>query len=266
MNDLNITLIQSHLEWEERDTNLDSLSKMISQSEPNSDLIILPEMFATGFTMNVATCAEKMDGKAVSWLKDKAAETNAVVAGSLLIRENNKFYNRFLWMRPDGSFDYYDKRHLFRMAKEHETMTMGQQIKIVELKGWKINLQVCYDLRFPVWSHNRFTNGKYNYDMLIYVSNWPEVRNQAYKALLPARAIENQAWVAWVNRVGEDGNGIPHSGDSAVYDPYGKVHVVAREGNEEVVHTSVPGDLLPRFREKFKVGQDWDEFSVHDKI
>ncbi len=221
-------------------------------------------MFSTGFTMNVQKCAESITGETLQWLRKKAKSLNCVIAGSLLIKENNKYYNRLIWMQPDGSFETYNKRHLFRMSNEHKTMSQGNKRKIVELNGWKINLQICYDLRFPVWSRNSYKNGQYDYDALLYVANWPEVRNQAYKSLLPARAIDNQAYVAWVNRVGNDGNNISHSGDSMLVEPSGKIRIHTIPGSEEIINFSLSAELLQNMRSKFKVGLDWDKFSIDD--
>ncbi|MEZ5084369.1 MAG: amidohydrolase [Bacteroidales bacterium] len=262
MQDLTISLIQADLFWEDPDRNLSKFDRILGNIDPNSDLVVLPEMFNTGFTMNVQKCAETEKGKSIIWLRNKAKELNCVISGSLLIEEKNKFYNRLFWMRPDGSFEFYNKRHLFRMSNEHLTMTGGKEIKIVGLKGWKINLQVCYDLRFPVWSKNALTDGIHAYDILLYVANWPEIRKQAYEKLLHARAIENQAYVVWVNRVGKDGNNIVHSGDSSVIDPYGNVLKKALPMKEEILTAKLSWEVLSDFRKKFQVGLDWDDFRI----
>jgi len=262
MQDLNITLIQSELVWENPEINMRGFERNFKSLESKTDLIILPEMFNTGFTMNVGKCAETSDGVSMLWLKHKAEELNCVIATSLLIKEDSHFYNRLIWMEPSGNFEFYNKRHLFRMAKEHHTISQGLERKIVTIKGWKINLQVCYDLRFPVWSKNKISDGKYEYDVLLYVANWPEIRNHAYKSLIPARAIENQSFVIWVNRVGEDGNNIPHSGDSMVVNPEGKKIVQAHPHKEEIINTSLSAKEIFHLREKFKVFLDWDKFSI----
>ena len=264
MYDLNITLIQASLVWESPKTNLLNFSEKIHQIKEIPDLIVLPEMFNTGFTMNVDKCAESMSGETMKWLKTTAKDLSCVVTGSLLIKENNKYFNRIIWMRPDGSFDSYNKRHLFRMVDEHKTMSQGNERKIVELNGWKINLQICYDLRFPVWSKNNFENNQHEYDILLYVSNWPEVRSHAYKSLLLARAIENQAYVIWVNRVGKDGNNVNHSGDTMVIDPQGKIVNQTSAGKEMLLNTLLSANHLQKLRSKFKVGLDWDKFSIDD--
>ncbi len=262
MQDLKIDIIQSDLIWEDIGQNLKNFDRKIAQVSEATDVIILPEMFSTGFTLNVNKCAETEDGIAVKWLKRKAMEKKCVLAGSLLITDKGKFYNRFFWMKPDGNYETYVKRHLYRMGDEHLTMSAGVERKIVELKNWKFNLQICYDLRFPVWSKNNYTAGHHAYDALIYVANWPEVRNYAYKSLLVARAIENQSFVIWVNRVGNDNNQFFHSGDSMVVDPFGKIIAQAGSGKEENHSVVLSGQLLENFRAKFKVGLDWDNFSV----
>ncbi len=264
MQDLKITLVQTDLVWESSKNNLENIEDKLNQIGNSPDLIVLPEMFNTGFTMNVNKCAQSMNGEQIQWLIRKAKDLNCVITGSLLIKENDKYFNRLIWMRPDGSSETYDKRHLFRMANEHKTMSHGNERKIVELKDWKINLQICYDLRFPVWSSNKFENSKYEYDVLLYVSNWPEIRNEAYKTLLLARAIENQAYVIWVNRVGRDGNEISHSGDTMLIDPVGKITKQAKPGVEEILDSTLSLEVLNKYRNKFKFGLDWDKFAITD--
>ena len=264
MQDLNIRIIQADLFWEDTDRNLKKFDQLLRNIDLSNDLVVLPEMFNTGFTMNVKKCAETEDGKTITWLRQKAKELNCVIAGSLLIHENGAFYNRLIWMKQDGSFEYYNKRHLFRMSNEHLTMSEGREKKIVELNGWKINLQICYDLRFPVWSKNSHKDGIYAYDILLYIANWPEIRKHAYEKLLPARAIENQAFVVWINRVGKDGNDIAHSGDSSVTDPYGKELKKAKPNLEEVLSIKLSWKELADFRKKFQVGLDWDHFHIEN--
>ena len=262
MQDLKVTLVQTNLVWENPKQNLKNLDDKLQNLHAPADLIILPEMFSTGFTMNVENCAEPMDGMAVKWLTKMAHLKQCVVTGSILIEEKGTYYNRLFWMRPDGTVDTYDKRHLFSMVNEHKIMTRGREQKIVELNGWKINLQICYDLRFPVWSKNKFKDGQPAYDVLLYVANWPEVRNHAYKSLLIARAIENQAFVLWVNRMGLDKNKIKHTGDTMAIDPIGKVIQKAEADKEEILQVNLSGELLTKYRTKFKVGLDWDDYSV----
>jgi predicted amidohydrolase len=260
--DIKVSLVQSDLAWEDIEENLKRFDIKIADVENSPDLIVLPEMFVTGFTMNVDKCAEREDGRIVNWMKEKAEQKNCVLVGSVLIEDGGKYFNRMFWMKPDGSYETYDKRHLFRMGNEHITMSAGTERKIVELKGWKINLQICYDLRFPVWSKNNFRDGKYEYDALLYIANWPEIRSPAYKSLLKARAIENQSYVIWVNRVGKDGNEIYHTGDTMILDPYGEIIHKAETGKEQRISGTLSKQKLEDFRKKFTVGLDWDGFDV----
>jgi omega-amidase len=262
MQDLNVCLIQCPLVWENPKQNLTNFDKRLELISGTKDIIVLPEMFSTGFTMNTGI-SESMRDKTVSWLKEQSVKHNCIITGSILIHDDGKYFNRLIWMRPDGDFDFYDKRHLFRMGSEHEVIAAGTQKKIIDHKGWKINLQVCYDLRFPVWSKNNFNSGNFDFDVLIYVANWPEVRSHAYKSLLVARAIENQAYVIWVNRVGNDNKNIYHTGNSMVVDPYGKIIAMADSGKEKILQVELNRRLLDDFREKFKVGLDWDDFSIN---
>ena len=263
MQNLKTVLIQADIAWEDIDQNLNYFENRFKQINESPDFIVLPEMFNTGFTMNVEKCAESEGGRTISWLKKHAFEKNCVIVGSLLVNETGKFYNRMFWVNPDGSFEFYDKRHLFRMAKEHHTMSQGLNKKIVQFQDWKINLQICYDLRFPVWSKNNFYKGQYDYDVLLYIANWPEIRSFAYKSLLIARAIENQSYVIWVNRVGNDGNQVCHSGDSMVIDPLGNIIAQAKNGVEEILTANLNKSNLINLREKFKIGLDWDTFSIN---
>ncbi|HEY6160245.1 MAG TPA: amidohydrolase [Bacteroidia bacterium] len=272
MSDLKITIIQSFLEWENIPGNLKMFSHKIAMMKNETDLIILPEMFSTGFTMNTHKVGEAMSGKAVEWMKKTAKERNCVITGSVVIEEKGKFYNRLVWMRPDGSFETYNKRHLFRYANEQEHYTPGDKKLIVELKGWKICPLICYDLRFPVWSRNKSRAGipapkgevevALDYDLLIYVANWPERRNHPWKTLLLARAMENQCYVAGVNRVGNDGNDIYHSGDSAVINYRGEVLSKTKSKEEGVETVALSYSELLEFRQTFPAWMDADDFTI----
>ncbi|GIV34095.1 MAG: hydrolase [Chitinophagales bacterium] len=256
MQDLKVTLIQTSLYWENAEANLQQYAHLISQLQEETHLIVLPEMFSTGFSMRAAGLAEPMDGKTMQWMRQQAAAARAVITGSLIIRENNHYYNRLVWMRPDGSFACYDKRHMFRMANEDQHFTPGKSRLIVTLHGWRFCPQVCYDLRFPVWNRNRN-----DYDAFIIVANWPERRNFAWKHLLQARAIENQAYVIGVNRIGTDGNGVYHSGDSALIDPLGEV--VYTEADTPFVKTLLlSAERLHYVRTKMPFLQDADDFEI----
>ncbi len=258
MQDLKVTIVQCPLEWENIDANLNALTKRLEGIKSgDTDLIVLPEMFTTGFTMNAAGVAEGMDGKAFAWLKKTAAEKQCVVTGSVIIKEEESFYNRLIWMSADGTYEKYDKRHLFRMGNEHHTYTMGTEKLITTIKGWRIRPLVCYDLRFPVWSRNRN-----DYDVLIYLANWPEVRNYPWKQLLIARAIENQAYVIGVNRTGKDGAGIDHSGDSSVISPRGLPISKTQAHSDSVETLTLSYSEQEEFRKIFPASLDADEFVI----
>ena len=256
---LNITTVQSKLHWESIDENLELFSQKNSQIKNTTDIIILPEMFTTGFTMNAAALAEGMDGKGVTWMKQQAKEKECCIVGSLIIKENNNYYNRLVWVYPDGSLVHYDKRHLFRMANEQEEYSSGNKKIIVEYKGWKICPLVCYDLRFPVWSRNV----KNEYDLLIYIANWPERRSHAWKSLLVARAIENLSYVAGLNRVGKDGNDISYSGDSVVINYKGETLNESKANEENVETISLSHNELTEFRNSFPAFMDADVFTIN---
>jgi predicted amidohydrolase len=223
----------------------------------HTDLIVLPEMFSTGFSMNAAALAEPMNFRVFKWMKQQAAQTKAIVTGSVIIQEKGKFYNRLLWMEPDGSYSVYDKRHLFRMAGEEQIYSAGTDRIIKEVKGWRILPLICYDLRFPVWSRN--VNNAY--DMLIYVANWPSVRSLAWKTLLQARAIENISYVIGVNRIGEDANGLEYSGDSLVVNFKGDF-LHNSENRDEIYTHTFKKEELETFRRKFPTYLDADFFRI----
>lgn len=259
MENLRITTVQSTLHWEDRSANLHMFDEKTRMLKGRTDLIVLPEMFTTGFSMNAAAVAEKMDGPAVRWMRAKSAQLGAVVAGSLIIEEGGRFFNRLIWMRPDGKLLHYDKRHLFTLAKEHETYMAGRDKLIAEWRGWKICPLICYDLRFPVWSRNAE-----DYDLLLYVANWPEKRSYHWRQLLIARAIENQAYTVGVNRVGEDGKGLGYTGDTSVIDYSGKV-VYCVSGAEDVFTCLLSKEKMSGYREKLNFLGDRDEHEIFTK-
>lgn len=271
MNDLSITIIQSPLHWENKMQNLNLFASKIAAIQAPTDIIVLPEMFSTGFTMNSNVFADTMDGETVEWMHKQAEAKKCIITGSVIIKENNNYYNRLIWMRPDGTYQFYDKRHLFRMAGEENHYTAGNSQFIVSINGWKIRPLICYDLRFPVWSRNQFNIHKTAegtpealaaYDVLIYVANWPERRSHPWKTLLLARAIENQCYVVGVNRIGNDGHGISHAGDSAVINPRGEI-ISTLKANEEASETvSISYQELEAFRKLFPVGLDSDKFNL----
>ncbi len=258
MSSLTLSLIQTNLHWEDKSANLKILEQKVAGIKQPTEVIILPEMFSTGFSMKPAKFAETMDGESVAWMRALSMSKKAIITGSLVIQEGGNYYNRLIWMLPNGQYGYYDKRHLFGYAGEDQHYASGNKRLIASVKGWKINLQVCYDLRFPVWARQAT---EHEYDILLYVANWPERRSLAWKALLQARAIENQAYVIGVNRVGEDGNDIYHSGDSMVIDALGQV--LYHKANEEDIFTiTLKKDDLLQVREKFPFGKDADSFQI----
>jgi predicted amidohydrolase len=262
MQDLNVAVVQADLEWENCEVNLVRFDENLKQLHANTDLLVLPEMFNTGFSINPKKIAEKADGRAFSWMQEKASMLNCAVTGSILIEESGNYFNRLFWISPDGTFETYDKRHLFRMGREFQIVTAGKNRNIIELKGWKILPLICYDLRFPVWSKNRYQDNNYEYDLLIYVANWPVPRSFAWQQLLIARAIENQAYCIGTNRVGRDGKNIAHSGDSVILDFHGNIITKAETNKVQIIYGTLSQAPLHQFRNEFTVGADWDEFEL----
>lgn len=254
---LSVALIQTTLYWENPTANLAMLEEKIAQIDTPVDIIVLPEMFTTGFTMNPKQWAEPMNLTTFKWLRQMAAQTGAIVTGSYVVSEGGRYFNRLVWMQPDGQFDTYDKRHLFRMGGEHEHYAAGQQPLIKEWKGWRICPLICYDLRFPVWSRNKTLS----YDLLLYVANWPAARRYHWNTLLAARAIENLSYVVAVNRTGADGNGVPHAGDSSVIDFKGEVLFCADAQEHTHIHTLDHPSLM-QYRERFPAHLDADRFTI----
>jgi predicted amidohydrolase len=260
MSTLSITTIQASLFWEDKAANLDAFEQKINDIQRPTEIVVLPEMFTTGFSMQPSKLAETMDGETVNWMKRVSAQNKIVLTGSVIIEEEGNYFNRLIWMLPNGQYGHYDKRHLFAFGQEDKFYTAGNKRLIAQVKGFKINLQVCYDLRFPVWARQQNKNNEVEYDVLIYVANWPEKRSHAWKTLLCARAIENQCYVVGVNRVGNDGNNIYHSGNSLVIDPLGQV--LYHMSDEEDINTiSLSKDFLNDVREKFPFWKDGDGFS-----
>ncbi len=257
MSHLRVTLIQSSLHWQNAEKNRQMFAQNIEQLKEPTDLIILPEMFTTGFTMEASKFAEPPQGPTLEWMRKIALNKNAHLLGSLIVRQEGLFFNRLFWVTPKGQVFYYDKRHLFRMAGEHKTYHAGNVLLTVQLKGWKIRPFICYDLRFPVWSRNVGLA----YDLAIYIANWPERRRHAWRTLLQARAAENQAYVVGVNRIGTDGLGIKYSGDSLVVDPVGNILEDLKE--DLVVRTcQLSYPMLQEFRQKFPTWKDADSFEL----
>jgi predicted amidohydrolase len=260
MNTLKITTFQAYLFWENIEKNLQNLGLRLSSIREKTDLIVLPEMFSTGFSMNPEQLAEEMDGNTMKWMHQQAKKFDCVLTGSIIINEDNKYFNRLIWMRPDGTYEYYDKRHLFGLGEEDKHYSSGNKKLFVELNGWKICPMICYDLRFPVWLRNIDEE----YDMLLIVANWPERRSLHWRTLIPARAIENQAFVVAVNRVGHDGNEIYHSGDSMCIDPNGKV-IYYKPNDEDLYTFSINKEDLIAARQSFPFLKDADKFKLNIK-
>ncbi|MCK9218812.1 MAG: amidohydrolase [Bacteroidales bacterium] len=263
MKDLKISLIQTTLFWEESRKNLDHFAELLNKIIEPSDLILLPEMFNTGFSINPAVCAEKMDGTGLQFLKDQARKKNAFIMATLLIKEGDDHFNRLVCMAPDGTFQTYDKRHLFRLSEEYKIFKEGMKQLVVNVNGWKIHPVICYDLRFPVWCKNTYDEGEYGYDLLVCTANWPASRSNVWKTMLKARAMENQSFVAGVNRIGDDGNGTWHSGDSMVLDAKGNILWAAESGKEGIQTINLSATDLKIFRDSFTVGMDWDKFTIN---
>lgn len=263
MQDLKITLVQSDLHWEDIEANLAMFEEKIWQIGSTTDVIVLPEMFTTGFTMAANKLGEHMNMRTFKWMKQMADQTGALILGSYIARVHDRFYNRLLWMEPGGNFKTYDKRHLFRMAQEHKTYAAGESLLIATWKGWRICPLICYDLRFPVWSRNRwdFAANRPSYDLMVYVANWPTARIDAWNTLLKARAIENLSYVVGVNRIGIDGHGIEHNGNSGVVSPKGEF-IYHNEGEEVNKTIELSANSLEAFRDRFPAYMDADEFTI----
>lgn len=263
MQPLTISLIQSYLYWEDKEKNLAAFEEKLQQIPKETQVVILPEMFSTGFSMKPEILAEKMDGATILWLKSKAIQYRKIITGSLIIEEDGHYYNRLIWMLPNGQYYHYDKRHLFGFAGEDKHYTPGDKKLIVQVNGWRICLMVCYDLRFPVWARQKplaeETDTPFSYDILVYVANWPQRRSHPWKTLLQARAIENQSYVIGVNRIGEDGNGIAHSGDSMLINPVGEP--IWQQADKEAIFTyTLDPAQLKEIRAHFPFMNDADDF------
>ena len=267
---LTFTLIQTNLHWEDKAANLAMFEKKINSIVDKTEVVILPEMFTTGFSMQPTKFAEKMDGITLEWMARIASEKKIIITGSIMIEENGNYYNRLIWMLPNGQIGYYDKRHLFSYGNEQNHYTPGSKRLIASVKGWKINLQVCYDLRFPVWARQtpstleKAEDEVAEFDVLLYVANWPQRRMHPWKTLLTARAIENQCYVIGVNRVGNDGNNIYHSGESMVVDALGETLYYKKE-EEDIFTITLQKESLQTVRNTFPFLKDADNFTLINK-
>lgn len=263
MTPLRVSLVQGATRWHDAAANRAYYGAFARALKGQSDLIVLPETFLSGFTNETLGNAETMDGVGVQWLRDLAAEMGTTITGSIVVREGDRCVNRLVWMRPDRTFATYDKRHLFRMAKEHERYAGGDTRLVVELNGWRICPEVCYDLRFPVWLRNRYDRAasRFDYDLILFVANWPSARRHAWRTLLRARAIENLAYCIGVNRVGVDGNELHYAGDSGAFDFLGQP-LVELGAQEQVVTVTLDPAALAAHRERFPAWMDADEFDI----
>ena len=262
MTPLHLTYIQSDLRWENPEGNRAHFDELLKEVPAETDLVLLPETFNTAFPVDPKEFAETTKGPTMLWMRQKAQELNAVICGTLLLEINGHYHNSLVWMRPDGSFELYHKRHTFSMGGENQLVECGSEPLIVELRGWRIKPMVCYDIRFPVWSRNHYQDGQYEYDLGIYLANFPASRMNVWNTLLQARAIENQAYFIGVNRVGDDPEGIHYSGCSQEISAKGDLLSKAEPDTEAVVTCILDYDTLQRFREKFPVGKDWDPFCL----
>ena len=268
MSTLNCTLIQTKLFWEDAAANRSMLEAKINSIKEKPEVVILPEMFSTGFSMQPEIFAETTGGETIAWMKHIASTKKIILTGSVMIKApsfekplDEAFYNRLIWMLPNGDYGCYNKRHLFAYGDENNHYTAGIKRCIASVKGWKINLQVCYDLRFPVWARQCVKDGVFEYDVLIYVANWPARRSVAWKTLLQARAIENQCYVIGVNRVGDDGNNIYYSGESMVVDPLGEI-LYCKKDEEDIFTVELSKKHLDEVRNKFPFWKDADRFMI----
>lgn len=254
---MNISIIQTELHWESSSKNIEMFDEKIDSIKGDVDIIVLPEMFTTGFSMSPENLAEEWPGESVKWMQQKAKSKGSAIAGSIIIEEDSKYFNRLVFAHPDGKLEHYDKRHLFRMSGEHKYYDEGNHRVVVNYKDFRILLLVCYDLRFPVWSRNRN-----DYDMILIVANFPEPRRYAWNTLLPARAIENQCYVVACNRVGVDGNGVNYTGDSQIIDPQGKIIALANPNEYQIVSANINIQEVINFRRSFPAHLDADVFVI----
>jgi predicted amidohydrolase len=261
MQDLTVALVQTSLHWHQREANLAMFEEYLSHLEDPVDFVLLPEMFTTGFTMEAKKLAEPPNFTTLRWMKQMAQKHEAAICGSFIINDGGNFFNRLHWVLPDGTIETYDKKHLFAFAGEDKVFSPGEKSLTVNWKGWKLKPMVCYDLRFPVWCRNRFKDNQMDYDVILFVANWPEARVKAWELLLAARAVENSAYAIGLNRVGIDGNGISYCGHSGVYNPKGEA-VAELKNKEGIVLVNMNKTDLVQYRSKFRVQYDWDDFSV----
>jgi len=262
MTNLKIALLQPDIHWKDAEKNRTMFSDFFSAYAGKADVFVLPEMFTTGFVSDPASIAEQPNGETFQWMKQSASRFGCAIAGSIVVAENEKYFNRFIWMNPDGSHHTYDKRHLFSLGNENIEYSPGAQQVIFDFKGWKIKPLICYDLRFPVWARNSFSQGEFGYDILLLTANWPASRKLHWRQLILARAIENQCFVVGVNRRGKDGNGWHYAGGSTLATPDGKWLPEPEDGESDVIVVELNKTDLVQYRNSFPFAQDWDEFRL----
>lgn len=258
MEQLRLSLIQTDIAWEDKEKNLQHVNLKLDELQGQTDLVILPEMFSTGFTMNSRDLAEPITGNTITTLQKLSQKYDVALTGSYIASDNQHYFNRGFFISPENDPYFYDKRHLFRMGDEPEFFTAGQERTVIPYRGWNICLLVCYDLRFPVWSRN--INNEY--DLLLYVANWPEARRDVWDCLLRARAIENMSYVVGTNRIGTDGNNLKYNGGSVVISPRGELLAASTNNKEHVINVTLSLSGLSAFRKKFPVWKDSDNFNI----
>ncbi|MDK2909200.1 MAG: omega-amidase [Bacteroidales bacterium] len=262
MDKLTVLLVQHDIVWENPEANRQHLTELL-KGVSDVDLIVLPEFFNTGFSVNNRDLAENSDGPTVQWMKELAKQTGAVVCGTLPIKEEGKLYNRGFYIGAGGILGFYNKRHLFSPGDEQLLYTPGRENICIHVKSFNIRPQICYDLRFPVWSRNRLTSTGFEYDVLIYHANWPDPRGEVWRQLLIARALENQAYVIGVNRIGSDGQGMTYSAPALAIDYKGRIMAEGKSGVEDLLRVELEWEPLSAFRKKFNVSRDWDDFTLN---
>lgn len=259
---LKIALFQTELYWADAEANRKKFTALFDQVQDKAKVYVLPEMFSTAFCTDPKDIAETMNGPTHEWMKAQANKHKVVIAGSIVIRESGKYLNRFLWVNPDGKTYTYDKKHLFSLGEENRDYSPGEGLITIEFEGWRIRPMICYDLRFPVWSRNAYNNGMFEYDLLLYVANWPATRSYQWRQMLISRAIENQSYVAAVNRVGADENGWKFNGQSLAVDPLGDYIIKPDDKTDRIAIATLDLDKLKHYRNRFPVARDWDRFEL----
>lgn len=262
METLRIAMFQPDIFWKNAGSNKKMFDDLFSKIRGQADVFVLPEMFTTGFVPDPSSVAEAPDGSTFQWMKQCAVTNGCAIAGSVVFFENGKYYNRLIWMNPDGTHFTYDKRHLFSLGNENAEYSQGEKNIVIDYEGWKIRPLICYDLRFPVWARNKFSEGTYEYDILLFSANWPASRRFHWRQLLMARAIENQCYAIGVNRRGRDGNGWHYAGGSTLATPDGRWDPESEDADSDVIIVELNKTALEQYRKTFPFAQDWDKFEL----